>query len=268
MRRIITAAAALAVLVPAGAVDVRAQQETMEGPSFASVEVFEVSPADQAAFTAAVRKIVRAAREAGLAERFAWDVYQRDDVFQVVSWHASLTDFEDPELWYRQFDDTPGQATIEEAFADMAGLDVHMTSSVHRAREDWSYVPADPAVDPGAPSPGIFLLHERLAFGSQEAYAENTEAVMGLLREIGYVYPVFAHQTVIGEGGQVVLAVLHDGEENFHGENALAKLLEATERGEDWGRLVDERMSLLADQESYNVTHRPDLSYHAGSDGM
>jgi quinol monooxygenase YgiN len=268
MRRITTAAAALAVLALAGAVSVQAQEGSSENPAFVSVEVFEVAPADQAGFTAAVRKIVRAAREAELAERFAWDVYQRDDVFQVVSWHASLTDFEDPDLWYRQFRDTPGQATIEEAFADMAGMDVHMTSAVHRAVSDWSYQPEDPAVEPGGPPTGIFVLHDRLAFGSEEAYAENTRKVMAMLGEVGYRYPVHGHRTVIGEGGQAIFAVLHDGEENFHGENDLAKLLEASGKGEAWGELMGERMSLLRDHETYNVTYRPDLSYHAGGDGM
>lgn len=268
MRRIITAAVALAVVALAGTTAVRAQEGSTESPEFVSVEVFEVAPADQADFTAAVRKIVRAAREAELAERFAWDVYQKDDVFQVVSWHQSLTDFEDPDLWYRQFRDTPGQATIEEAFADMEGMDVRVTSSVHRGVSDWNYQPRDPAVDPSGPPTGIFLLHDRLAFGSEEAYAENSREVMAMLGELDYRYPVYGYRTVIGEGGQAIFAVLHDGEENFHGENALAKLLEASGKGGAWGELMDERMSLLRDHETYNVTHRPDLSYHAGDDGM
>lgn len=265
MRRITTVLAALAAVALAGPAPAQAQDAGQ--PAFASVEVIEVVPAEVARFTAAVEMLVQAAREAGLESRFDWDVYQKDGAFHLVSWHASLTDFEDEDLWYRQFEGTPGQATMEAAFAELSGLNARVRTDVHRHLPDLSYMPAEPAVEP-AMHRGIFLVRDWVAFGSEESFRENTKAVLALLEEVGYRYPVHVHRTVIGDNGLFVLAVLHDGEANFHGPNALRGLLEKAGKGEAWGKVMQDRMSLLRNHETYNVTYRPELSYHADAGEM
>lgn len=267
MSRITTVLAALAALALAGPVPAQAQDTDAEQPAFASVEVIEVVPAEVARFRGAVEKLAQAARKAGLEGRFDWDVYQKDGAFHIVSWHASLKDFEDEDLWYRQFEGTPGQATMEAAFGEIAGLNAKVRTDVHRHLPELSYMPDEPAIEPGKQR-GIFLVQDWVAFGSEEAFRENTKAVLALLAEVGYRYPVYAHRTVIGDNGLFVLAVVHDGDANFHGVNSLQGLLEKAGKGEAWGKVMQERMSLLRDHETSSITYRPELSYHADAAEM
>lgn len=262
MRRITTTLAtclvALAALVAALSVEpVLAQEDA--APTLATVQEFEVAPGDMEAFEDAVGKIVEAAGQAELAPKYRWSVYQKDDAFYVVDWPESMADFDDQDEWYRQYQGTPGEATLNEAFEAMAGLDVAHDMWVDEELTELAYEPPEPMEfgDHG----GVWIATEWIRMGQEEAVAENTRNLTALLEEIGFQYPVIFHRTRVGEGGRLSVVVPFDTPANLYGPKSLEAALEASDAGPRWGQLMQERNGLLRDMESGLYMYRTDLSY-------
>lgn len=262
MRRITTTLATSSVALVAVAATVpfqRALAQEDGAPTLVTIQAFEVAPADMSAFEDAVGKIVEAAGQAELEPRFRWGVYQKDDTYYVVDWPESMADFDDQDEWYRQYQGTPGEATLNEAFEAMAELDAAHDMWVDEELAELAYEPPQPMEfgDQG----GVWIATEWVRMGQEEAIAENTRRVTALLEEIGFEYPVIFHRTRVGQGGRLSVIVPYDTQANLYGSKSLEAALAASEAGPRWGQLMQERNALLRDMESGLYVYRADLSY-------
>ncbi|MFQ5691340.1 MAG: hypothetical protein ACE5HQ_13855 [Gemmatimonadota bacterium] len=230
------------------------------GPTFVEVETFTVAPEDGPAFVEAVKKIVEAAKLANLDGEFRWSVYQDGDDYRAVSFHKNMAYFDDPAVWMRQFQGTPGEAVLTEAFGMFSGLDMRMTRSVARFVPEWSYQPGESGVTPGEQE-GSVVFQTWVKNGQEEAYDENTKAIMAALKETDFAYPIFGHQVIMGDTDETYFVVLHDGLENFYGENSFANAIEKSGIGEKWGALFQARPGLTRGNDNYTSAYRADLSY-------
>jgi hypothetical protein len=256
MRRITTCLTACLVALIFG-VPATAQEDA--APTLISIQEFEVAPAHMSAFESAVEKIVQAAGQAELDNLYRWSVYQKDDVYFVVDWPSSMADFDDEEAWYRQFAGTPGEATLNEAFDEMASLDMAHRMWVDQEMAEFNYEPSSPMdfADHG----GVWIATEWWRMGDEDGMPENTERVTALLEEIDFAYPVIFNRNRVGEGGRVSVIVPFDTPANLYGSNSLQAALAQADAGEEWGRVMEERYSMLRDVETGLYTFRGDLSY-------
>lgn len=250
-----------AVLALAGAPPAAAQEEGAgQDRMYVVVSHFTVDPADAPAFTAAVVKIRQAARDASLGEEFAWEFYRDGNDFYLVSFRESMAAFDDEGAFMRQFEGKPARATLEAAFAELETLGYAGRNTVLRYVPEWSYMPETPAVRPGQHE-GVYVIDNWWKPGKEEAFDQSTKRIMGMLREVGYPYPVFGHRTVIGDMGHGAIVVAHDGLSDFFGEKGLMTLLETRGKTEAWEKIVGERQALLRDTETSMSMYLPELSY-------
>lgn len=104
-------------IVPA---DVAAQED--EG-SLVQAVAWEISPADAGKWVGAIEKIVSAAKQANLSRNYGWVFYQEDIFrYRLIYPVENLAYFDDPMQWIRQFQGTPGQATLDEAFQTLNAI--------------------------------------------------------------------------------------------------------------------------------------------------
>lgn len=263
----LTHVAALAAVVPllaGGPAPALAQQEGVR-TEYVFVQKFQVAPGDAATFLEAARMAVQAAGQADLARQYGWALYRDGFDFYLVEWPGSMAYFDDPQQWMRQFEGTPGHGTLMAALAMFEEVDMSSTSWVEATEPEWSYMPENPAVGPGDYR-GVYVVQDWVRFGHQQAFAENTKAIMGLLGEVGYPYPVFGHRGVIADGGQVTFVVVHDGLDRFYGQNSLERLLAAAGKAEEWGRLMEARSPMLRKVASFTAAYLPEHSYEPGTE--
>lgn len=244
-----------AVLVAAAATPTLAQSE---GPTRHQLEQFQVRASDAPAFEAAVKKIVRAAGEADLAARYGWTTFQDGPRYTVVAPVWSMAQFDDPEEWTRQFEGTPGHATLTAAFADVSKLQTSMRNSVVVAVPELHHASTtEPAGE--ARFARVFVAAVRP--GMEEAFSANMKEWFAAMKEIDYPYHVHGHQTLIGNGGEVHVVFEHDDRSKFLGENDLQALFEKKGKGSEYGRLVEGLLATLDDYRFEDLTYRADLSY-------
>lgn len=262
--RRLAAFAAVAPLLGGGPAPALAQEAGGQ-TEYVFVQKFQVAPGHAAKFLEAAQMVVRAAEQADLAARYGWALYRDSFDFYLVEWPESMAYFDDPEQWMRQFEGTPGHETLMGAFGMFEEVDVSSTSWVEATVPEWSYMPEDPAVGP-RDYQGVYVVQDWVKFGHQQAFAENTRAIIGLLGEIGYPYPVFGHRGVIGEGGQVTFVIVHDGLDRFYGENSVERLLAAAGKQEEWGRLMEARSPMLLKAASFTAAYLPEHSYEPATE--
>ena len=255
MRRILTALACFA-LVASGWSSGLAQEAEYE-PAHTEIITFDVAPAHVATFEMAIEKIVEAAGQAGLTTDYGWWVFRENASFTLVYPVGEMAYSDDPEQWMRQFQGTPGEETLGEAFG-MLGETTYSTSSyVVKPMKDHSYSPAEPMKD----TPYMHVVKNWLAPGKQEAHAENTKALLAILGEIEYPYEVHAYETVIGDGGLREYVIPFDNMAAFYGDNGLWAHLAAHEKSEAWMALADERMKLMRAYDDMDLEYVPGMSY-------
>ncbi|MGH7540473.1 MAG: hypothetical protein ACRELC_05700 [Gemmatimonadota bacterium] len=251
-------ALALALLTPVYAQEAAGQETQEAAPSYIVVTALEVAPPDAEAFADLVRDVRTAAEAADLPAEFRWDMYRKDDVFYLVSWRPDMASFDDPEAFMRAFQGTPQASRVQAAMERAQGLRVTARSSVSRSVPEWSYMPASAVLAEGEHG-GVFVISNWTA-GSEEAYDASTKAIMAMLGEIGYPYPVFVSRVILGEE-TVDFAIPFDTPGNFYGQHSVFALLEQAGRTADWESLMGERRSLLARTETLMVFYAPELSY-------
>lgn len=254
MRNLISSLLA-AVLVVASATPTPAQSEA---PTRYQLEQFHVRASDIPAFEAAVQKIVRAAGEAELEARYGWSMYQEGPRFTVVAPVWTMAQFDDPEEWIRQFEGTPGHATLMSAFGELSELHTTMRNTVVMAMPELHYDPPDDGE--GEPRYARVLVAS-VRSGMDEAFNANMKEWFAALDELDYPYHVHAYRTIIGNGGEVHVVFDHDDWSKFRGENDLAALFEKKGKGEEYSRLVDGLLATLNDYRFEDLTYQPDLSY-------
>src|SRR5687767_13191683 len=109
MRRRIAVLATL-LLYPLSAI-----AQTAPAP-YTMTSAFDVPTTESMRFEEAVRMIVDAAGKAKLKPQFGWGMWQSDNTYAVVGDMQKLAELDDPMAWMRQFERTPGQAVLMQAF--------------------------------------------------------------------------------------------------------------------------------------------------------
>lgn len=262
MRRTITAFACLVLVAAVGRSNVLAQDAEysapeMAGPQYREITEFDVSPADAAAFEMTVEKIVAAAEQAGLSADFGWLFFRDGSDFTLVYPFESMAYFDDEEVWMRQFQGTPGEATLMEAFGDFTGLNYSSANHIIKLNPEHSYRPATPIENPN----WVHVVRNWVAPGQQEAHAENTGELMALIAEIGSPYEVFAFEGVIGDGGLRSYVIPFDNKASFYGDNSIGAHLAQHEKAEEWEALLGERQKLLRDSDEFDQALVPGMTY-------
>jgi hypothetical protein len=262
MRRTITAFASLALVAAAGqgqalAQDAEYSAPEMAGPQYREITQFEVSPGDAAAFEMAIEKIVTAAEQAGLSADFGWLFYRDGSDFTLVYPIESMAYFDDEQQWMRQFQGTPGEALLMEAFGEFTGLHYSSSSHVIKVNPEHTYRPATPIENPNY----VQVIRNWVAPGQQEAHAENTVKLLALIEEVGWPYEVYAFETVIGDGGLRVYVIPYDDKALYYGDNSLSAYLAQNEKAEAWEALVVERRKLLRDSDDLEMELVPAMTY-------
>jgi hypothetical protein len=262
MRKTITAFACLVLVAAVGrgnalAQDAEYSAPEMAGPQYREITEFEVSPGDAAAFEMAIEKIVAAAEQAGLSADFGWLVVRDGSDFTLVFPFESMAYFDDEEVWMRQFQGTPGEATLMEAFGDFTGLNYSSASHVIKVNPEHSYRPATPIENPSY----VHVIRNWVAPGQQEAHSENTVKLMAIIEEIGFPYEVYAFEGVIGDGGLRSYVIPFDNMASFYGDNSMGAYLAQHEKAEEWEALLGKRMKLLRDSEDFDAEVVPGMTY-------
>ena len=259
MRRSLTALACLAFVAGSSSsvLGQDAEYAAYEGPMYREIIQFEVSPGDAAGFEMAMEKIVAAAGEAELsAADYGWSIYRDGNTFHLVYPVKSMAYFDDEQQWMRQFADTPGQATLEEAFAMFGDLDYSSSSHIIKMNLEHSYTPASPIKDPNY----VMVYRNWLKPGQQEAHAENTTALMQIISDVEWRYGVYAFDGVIGDGGLRVYVVPFDDMSTYFGEGSLPAALAAHERGEDWAALMGARQKMIRASDNFDAEFMPNVT--------
>jgi hypothetical protein len=221
---------------------------------------YDVAPADAAAFEDVVMKVKQAAEEANLGYDFRWAVHQNGSAYEFVGWRTSMASFDDPNRFIDAIGGTAGEATLQEAFAMFAQLDIPTDMEVFVQVPEWTYWPGEGGVVPGEHA-GLMIFRDWVKFASNQAFDENSRQLIGMLQEVGFPYPVIGQRSVIGEGGVAAFVLLHDGLDQFYGEKDLGKYLVDAGVGEKWGELIAARGAMMRKSMNYPTIFRPDLSY-------
>jgi hypothetical protein len=258
MRRSVTALACLAFVV-AGWSSVLAQDAeyaSYEGPMFREIIEFDVSPGDAAGFEMAMEKIVEAAGQAELSAGYGWMFFRDGNSFTLVYPVENMAYFDDEDQWMRQFEDTPGQATLMEAFEGLGDLSYSSKSHILKVNPEHTYY------SPTEIEPNFVMVYQNwLKSGQQEAHAENTKALMGVISDVEWRYDVIAFDGVIGDGGLRVYVVPIDDMSTYYGDGSLPAALAQHERGDDWDALMGARQKLIRDLDSYDLAFMPNATY-------
>jgi hypothetical protein len=237
-----------AVLVPISA---SAQQPAP--PRFTSVGLFEVPVAESPRFEEGVRAIVDAAGKARLQARWGWEMWQTDNTYAVISGLQSLGELDDPMAWMKQFNNTPGQAALLQAFATFNGMPWKEEMEVMEAVAEWTYVPA-------AGPPRLALWAEVgeywLTAGSDEQYNALVKDAMALLKSIDYPFMVVGHRTPLGKR-RTQFVILHSDPARYAAEEA--KLY----NNPQWLALVGRFTAHMAEMKHRTWRYRTELSYRA-----
>jgi hypothetical protein len=228
-----------------------------EGPMFSQIMEFDVSPADAAGFEMAMEKIVEAAKLADLSANYGWMFFRNGSQFTLVYPVESMAYFDDEDKWMRQFSDTPGEATLMEAFGMFDELDYSSTSSIQKRNAAHSYEPPNPIENPN----NVMVYVNWLKPGKQEAHAENTAALMQIISDVQWRYAVHAFDGVIGDGGLRVYVVPFDDMATFYGEGSLPAYLAQHEKAEEWEALMGKRMKLVRAMDSQDHAFVPTMTY-------
>jgi hypothetical protein len=261
MKKLIPSVLAMAALVsaapPAGA------QE--EAPQLVSIGVLSVVPSQVEQFAEIVGKVVEAAKMSNLDAKHGWATYQDGNDFHIVSWPENWAQLDDPNAFAREIGAGAGAELMQEAFGEFEELWVTSNSQMAVHVEEWSYMPED-GLQVGDHT-GAVVFETWVRPGMNEEYSENTEAVMGLMKEIGYPYPIIGHRVAMGDENRTFFVVLHDGLGDFYGAKSFGALIEASGIGESWSEVFEARSGLIYNNDSYQADWRQDLSY-SGPDGQ
>lgn len=236
-----------------------------EAPQLVSIGTLTVVPSQVEEFAAVVTKVVEAAKMSNLDAKHGWATYQDGNDFHIVSWPENWAQLDDPNAFMREIGEGEGGALMQEAFTEFEELWVTSKSQMAVHVEEWSYEPENGLQ--GGEHTGAVVFQTWVRPGMNEEYSENTAAVMGLMSEIGFPYPIYGHRVAMGDENLTFFVVLHDGLSDFYGANSFGALIEAAGIGERWSEVFDARSGLTYDNDNYQLGWRQDLSY-SGPDGQ
>lgn len=254
--RWILAALALGLVLPSAA----AAQESAEKGQLAEIITWKVEPADAPTFEATIRKIVTAATQAKLSQGYGWFLYNDLFEYTLVFPVEAMAYFDDPQVWERQFEGTPGEPTLGEAFQAFGSLRYRTTDHhVIEEVEEWGYTPDKPPAE----TPWAHVDRFWVRPGSQPDFDALTKEFVAFLKEIGYGYEIVAHRVHFGEG-QTAFVTFYDSREAFYGAKGLEALVSQKKAQQKYGDLVRRLSQLIFDADHFDTHYRPDLSYWPG----
>lgn len=240
-------------IVPA---DVAAQED--EG-SLVQAVAWEISPADAGKWVGAIEKIVSAAKQANLSRNYGWVFYQEDIFrYRLIYPVENLAYFDDPMQWIRQFQGTPGQATLDEAFQTLNAISsTTLSDQVIQKVRTWSReVPPGSAELPHAHVDEIWLKG-----GTEDQYDALMKEMIAFVNEIGYAYPIDGYRPRLGGTGQHFVVTFFDNRENFYGAKNLDRLVEQKGATERWQGMLARFSQLATRATHYDADFLPNMTY-------
>ena len=233
------------------------ETEGYEYGPLSQVSVWEVDPADAAAFETAVKKVAEAAAMAKTP--YSWAFWQNGSRYTLVYPVDSFGYFDDPMQFARSFMGTEGESTMQEAMASFEKLHIHtVADEIAEMKADWSYEPD--GYDMRTTKYGHFDVMW-LKPGSEEKFDELNREWVAFYKDLGYPYPYHAHDVHFGDTGRVVYVTFTDDLAAYHGENSLINLIEAKSMGERWQKMGELFGQTVHRWEHHDETLRMDLSY-------
>ncbi|MGQ0560977.1 MAG: hypothetical protein ACT443_03780 [Gemmatimonadota bacterium] len=220
-------------------------------PPYLGVTAFEVPVAESMRWEEAVRQIVDAAGKAKLEPAFGWSVWQNANTYAVIAEMQKIGELDDPMMWMREFENTPGHAVLMQAFQKFNGMHFREESEVMQPVKEWSYFPAG-VIQP--PMAFAEVIEYWTIGGSDEQFDALAREGIAVLKAANYPFAVLGHRTPVGER-RAQFVVLYDDA----GRHATADA--ALDRNAQWQALGARVMPLLVDMQTAIWRYRAELSY-------
>lgn len=230
-----------------------------EGGELLQLVAWDIDPADAGKWVQGIQKIVEAAKQANLPADYGWFFWQEDIFrYRLVYPVTNMAYFDDPQQWIRQFAETPGQATLTEAFQQLNEVAATTKSDMvteHMAA--WSRE-TDLAM---STLPHAHVDEVWVKGGMEEKFDAIMKEFIVLLDEIGYVYPVTSYRPRLGGTGEHYIVTFFDTRENFYGKNNLDRLVEQKGMSEKWGEMFSRFTGLITNAHHFDSDYQPGMSY-------
>ncbi len=223
------------------------------------VTSIRVIPKDAERFSAAVHKIVEAAEQAKLGPDFGWGVWTDEFVYHIVGTEKNMAALDGgDERWMKQFEGTPGQATLAAAFAELTDIPTeNLGSEIVQVVPEWSY-----GLDKIPEQPGFAEVCEySLASGMDEKWDALYKDYIGILTKLGYPYGHIGHRFRFGSPAAHVGVTIYDSKEYFFGRNDVERLVEQKGMGDAWGKLLADFLPTVTGVSCSHLAYVPDMSY-------
>ena len=236
-------------------------QEAPERGQLYSVEMLKIDPSQAAEAEASIQMFVEAARQAGVSSDFYWYVWVDHFTYAFASPVPDMASFDDPMAMMRQFQGTPGEATVAAAEARFSKLDYQAVSrEVIERVADWSYAPEN------AEQPGFIEVIDVWFKPNKGAEFDAViKDIMTFFAEVGYPYECRGYRVHFGDAGRASFHFRYASPGPYFGERSLESYIEQGGGGEEWGSLITRFMDVVIDEKSVRWMLRPELSY-TGSD--
>ncbi len=248
----------LAAAVPAWTL-AQEMPEPSPGGDLAQIMTFQVAPSDVYAFQTTMAKLVSAASEANLAANYGWHMWTDQlGSFTLVYPVPNMAYFDDEEQWMRQFEGTPGEATLTAAFEAFEPLDAQVTSSeIAEAVPNWTYEPTT------AHEWNHAEVHEFwLKPGQQNVlkFDALSQEFIGFFKNLEFPYTVIGHRVRMGES-RTFFVVAYDNKPAFYGQNTVENLAQQKGMQEQWGELLGRLTQLIVRAHTTSSDFLPDMTY-------
>ena len=232
-------------------------QEAPERGQLYSVELLKVEPSQAVEFEASIQMFLEAAQQAGVSSDFYWYVWVDHFTYALAVPVPDMASFDDPMAMMRQFQGTPGQATMEAAEARFSQLDYQVVSrEVIERVADWGYAPE------GAEQPGyVEAIDVWFKPNKEEEFNQVIKDIMAFFADLGYPYECRGYRVHFGDAGRASFHFRYASPGPYFGENSIENLIEQKGGGEEWGSLIERFLDLVIDEKSVRWQFRPGLSY-------
>jgi hypothetical protein len=218
---------------------------------YTSIGAWEVPIAHSARFEEGTRGIVDAAQKAKL--KHAWGTWQNDNTYAFVADMQKIGELDDPMRLMRQFDNTPGQALLVQAFQKFNGLHLREEIEVLQFVPEWSYTPANLTQQPPA---WVEVFEYWQVAGSDDQFDKIVKDMMSFLKTVNYPFMVLGNRTPVGRR-RSQFVVVFDDPAKFAAEQA------RLERNAQYQALGQRLMAVIFDMQTSRWRYRPELSYNA-----
>ncbi len=256
MKKPILALAVLLILaVPSHLVG----QDTNSEGEIVVVTSLRVLPKDVERFGAGVQKIVQAAEQANLGADFGWSVWTDQFVYHIVGTENNMAALDGgDERWMKQFEGTPGQATLAAAFEELSDIpSQNLGSEITQVVPAWTY-----GLDKIPEQPGFAEVCEySIAAGMEENFDGVYKDFIGIITTLGYPYGHIGHRFRFGSPASHVGVTIYDTKEYFFGQNDLERLVEQKGMGDAWSKLIADFLPTVTAVDCSHVAYVPEMSY-------